>query len=59
MTDWKTLAALRCPDIPADAVARIAPSLDALEKAFRPLAATLTPTDEIAVTLSNLQERAE
>jgi hypothetical protein len=59
MTDWKTLAALRCPDIPADAVARIAPSLDALEKAFRPLAATLAPADESALTLSNLQERAE
>jgi hypothetical protein len=59
MTDWKTLAALRCPDIPADAVARIAPSLDTLEQTFRPLAATLTPTDESAVTFSNLQERAE
>jgi hypothetical protein len=59
MTDWKTLAALRCPDIPPDAVVRVAPSLDALEKAFRPLAATLTPADESAVTLSNLRERAE
>jgi hypothetical protein len=59
MTDWKILASLRCPDIPADAVARIAPSLDALEQTFRPLAATLTPTDESAVTFSNLQERAE
>jgi hypothetical protein len=59
MTDWKTLAALRCPDIPADAVERIAPSLDALEKTFRPLAASLTPTDESALTFSNLQERPE
>jgi hypothetical protein len=59
MTDWKTLAVLRCPDIPADAVARIAPSLDALETAFRPLAASLTPTDESALTFSNLQERPE
>jgi hypothetical protein len=59
MTDWKTLAAIRCPDIPADAVARIAPSLDALEQAFHPLAATLTPADEIAVTFCNVEERAK
>jgi hypothetical protein len=58
MTDWKTLAAIRCPDIPAEAVARIAPSLDALEETFRPLAATLTPADEIAVTLANVEERS-
>jgi hypothetical protein len=59
MTDWKTLAAIRCPDIPPDAIARIAPSLDALEQAFRPLAAALTPANESAVTLSNIRERGE
>lgn len=59
MTDWKAFAAIRCPDIPSDAVARIAPSLDALESAFRPLAASLTPNDESAVTFSNIQERGE
>ena len=37
MTDWKSLAAARCPDIPGDAVARMVPSLEALEAAFRPL----------------------
>jgi hypothetical protein len=46
MTDWKTLAAARCPDIPADAVARMVPSLEALEASFRPLALQLTPEDE-------------
>ncbi|HVW07600.1 MAG TPA: hypothetical protein VHC90_03410 [Bryobacteraceae bacterium] len=59
MTDWKTLAAIHCPDIPCDAVERIAPSLDALEQAFRPLAAILTPADESALTFSNVQERAK
>lgn len=59
MTDWKPLAAARCPDIPADAVARILPSLEALEAAFRPLAATLTPADESALTFSNILERGE
>ena len=59
MTDWKALAAARCPDIPADAIARIAPSLEALETAFQPLAATLTPADESAMTFSNVQERGE
>jgi hypothetical protein len=59
MTDWKTLAAIRCPDIPRDAVERIAPSLEALEQTFRPLAAILTPTDESALTFSNIQERGK
>ena len=31
MTDWKSLAAARCPDIPGDAVARMVPSLEGLE----------------------------
>ena len=57
MTDWKALAAARCPDIPANAVARILPSLEALETTFRPLAATLTPADESALTFSRIQER--
>jgi hypothetical protein len=52
MTDWKTLATARCPDIPADAVDGIAPALEALEAAFRPLASTLTADIEPAVTLS-------
>ncbi len=59
MTDWKALAAARCPDLPEDAVARIAPSLAALEATFRPLAATLKPETELAITLSYLRERGE
>ena len=46
MTDWKTLAAARCPDIPADAVLRMIPSLEALEATFRQLAEQLNPEDE-------------
>jgi hypothetical protein len=57
MTDWKALAAARCPDIPADAVARTLPGLEALEAAFVPLAAGLTAEDESAVTFANVQER--
>jgi len=59
MTDWKALAAARCPDIPADAVARITPGLEALEAAFRPLTERLTAEDESAVVLANVQERGE
>ncbi len=56
MTDWKALAAARCPDIPPDAVAGIAPSLEVLEKAFRPILEQLTPSDEPAITFSSLRE---
>jgi len=59
MTDWKTLAAARCPDIPADAVARMVPSLETLEASFRPLALQLTPQDESAVIFANVKERGE
>ena len=52
MTDWKALAAARCTDIPPDAAARIAPSLEALENAFRPLTEQLTPEIEPAVTFT-------
>jgi hypothetical protein len=52
MTDWTALARARGLDIPADAVERIAPSLTALEEAFRPLPAKLPFTLEPAVTLS-------
>jgi hypothetical protein len=50
MTDWKSLAAARCPDIPADAVVSLIPSLEELESVFRPLAETLTADVELAVT---------
>ncbi len=54
MTDWKALAAARCPDIPSDAVERIVPSLEKLEAAFRPLAAQLTEDVEAAVVFTNV-----
>lgn len=41
MTDWNALAHARGLDIPAEEAAKIAPTLDALEDAFRPLAAEL------------------
>jgi hypothetical protein len=52
MTDWTALARARGLDIPAEAVESIAPSLTALEDAFRPLLAKLPFTLEPAVTLS-------
>jgi hypothetical protein len=48
MPDWKKAAqamALNIPDAQLDA---ISPSLDALEKAYRPLPATLTAEDDPA-----------
>lgn len=59
MTDWKALAAARCPDLPADAIVRIAPALESLEATFRPLAENLTADDESALIFSNILERPE
>jgi len=42
-TDWKRLAAALEPPIPSGDLERIAPVLDALEAAFRPLARSLPP----------------
>lgn len=50
MTDWKTLAAARCPEIPADAVARLVPAMEALETTLHPLTLQLTAEDESAIT---------
>lgn len=52
MTDWTALARARGLDIPAEAVERVAPSLEALEADFRPLTARLEFTTEPAITLS-------
>jgi hypothetical protein len=52
MTDWTALARARGLHIPVDSVERIAPSMAALEDAFRPLLAKLPFTLEPAVTLS-------
>ena len=59
MTDWKALAAARCPDIPPAAVSAAVPSLQALEAAFRPLAISLTPDVEPAVTFTNVKVPAK
>lgn len=59
MTDWKALAAARCPDMPPDAVARIVPGFEVLEASFRALAQQLTAEDEPAVIFANVRERGE
>ncbi|MGH9558908.1 MAG: hypothetical protein ACRD30_06670 [Bryobacteraceae bacterium] len=41
MTDWEKIAAACEPGIPAADVEKIAPILDALEAAFRPLCASI------------------
>ena len=48
MTDWKALAAARCPDIPEENVARLVPNCEALEAALRPLAGQLTGDNDSA-----------
>jgi hypothetical protein len=48
--DWKAIAVARGLGIPAAEVESLAPRLDALEKAFRPLARALTPDQEPAPT---------
>ncbi|MEX2263530.1 MAG: hypothetical protein WD696_16350 [Bryobacteraceae bacterium] len=49
MTDWKKIAEARGLNIPAADLERIAPSLDALEAAFRPLTASIPHETEPAV----------
>ena len=44
------------PDIPSDALARIAPVLAALEESFRPLAATLSYDEEPAPVFDPSEE---
>jgi hypothetical protein len=45
MTDWKAIAEARGLDIPPEQIAKIAPTLDALEEAFQPLLAQLSYTE--------------
>jgi hypothetical protein len=49
MTNWKKIAEARDLGIPGEAIETVAPSLDALENAFRPLAAGLTGDIEPAI----------
>ncbi len=48
MTDWKSIAAARAPEIPAEEAERVAATLAALEQTFRPLARDLPPDLEPA-----------
>ncbi len=52
MTDWNALAQARKLDIPPEAVAAIAPTLDALEEVFRPLLKELGGGYDSALILS-------
>ena len=52
MTDWNALAQARKLDIPFEAVAAIAPTLDTLEEAFRPLLKELGGGYDSALILS-------
>jgi len=52
MIDWKAIAHARALNIPDEAVEAMAPALDALEAAFRPLVARLPHDVEPAVILS-------
>jgi hypothetical protein len=49
MKDWRAIAKASGIEIPAKDLDRIAPPLDALEAAFRPLAKDLTPDVEPSV----------
>jgi hypothetical protein len=52
MTDWNALAQARGLDIPPEAIASFAPTLDALEEAFRPLLKELGGGYDSALILS-------
>jgi hypothetical protein len=52
MKNWRALAEAYGLDLPASQLDRIAPPLDALEEAFRPLVRDLTPGIEPAVAFS-------
>ncbi len=43
MTDWKKIAEAADPPIPAADIEKIAPLLEALEAAFRPLQRSIPP----------------
>ena len=49
MKDWKALAKVANPDMPAAELERIGAPLDALEQAFRPLVKDLPPDLEPAL----------
>lgn len=52
MADWTAIAKARGLDIPEEAVAKVAPILDALERDFASLRPRIEVRDEPAVTLN-------
>jgi hypothetical protein len=58
MKDWTAIAKAVAPDIPAKELVRIAPPLNALDEAFRPLVQSLTPDMEPAAVFHADEERA-
>jgi hypothetical protein len=59
MSDWHSQAKASDLNIPEEAVTRIAPILDALHAAFRPLLAKVPFTIDPAVTLSEKAVKGE
>lgn len=57
--DWKTIARANGLPIPDEDLDRIQPALDALEKDFRPLVASLSPSTEPAVIFQATPEAVE
>ena len=59
MSDWNVISQGAGLDIPADAMERIAPTLDALLASFRPLLAKIPHTLDPAIILSEKAVRGE
>jgi hypothetical protein len=59
MKDWHKISDGLASGIPTAQIDTIRPTLDALEKLFRPLAATLTPEDDTATPFSSPESMAE
>lgn len=56
MKDWKKIASGHSLDIPGEQLEKIAPALDSLEAAFRPLVASIPPEIEPAITFRIAEE---
>ena len=57
--DWKAAATAFAPEIPADQLEKITPSLDALEAAFRPQMERLPVETEPAYVLLLAREKEQ
>lgn len=55
--DWKSAAAAFAPGIPAEQLEKIAPALDSLDAAFRPLLAKIPLETEPAYVLLVAREK--